>query len=427
MTTIDDSFTAFGPDVVGYNGFVTGDNGGPVFDYCLGGLGVIAGAYGRAGVPQGPGNNNAFLGAAGVIGTSRDQLGAAGTSVNNIGVYGQTEQLGSVPSLLGGVYGTGNFRPGVIGWSSQGIGVQGASFLGPGVRGTSFNRSGMLGQSAVNSGVQGQSTLSSGVTGVSGTQGPPVPNTPNIAAVVGTSDSRHGVIGTSNASVGVIGFSNNIGVLGFTITPSALAGQFIGNIQVTGTKAAVVPFPDGTHRALYCMESPDLWFEDFGEAKLVRGRAVVKFDPNFAKVITGDYRVFFTPEGDCRGLYLRRKSAATFEVGELMGGKSSIAFSYRIVGRRKDIQGHKRFAKIDTRLPLPATAARPPRKGAPTSRELRAFIADLEKEAGERRPKGARKARRLRAAPPRIEVRDASTVRREAEERRRKGARTGRG
>jgi hypothetical protein len=46
------------------------------------------------------------------------------------------------------------------------------------------------------------------------------------------------------------GFSNNIGVLGFTTKPGALAGQFIGNLQVTGTKAAVVPFPDGTHRAL---------------------------------------------------------------------------------------------------------------------------------------------------------------------------------
>jgi hypothetical protein len=86
-----------------------------------------------------------------------------------------------------------------------------------------------------------------------------------------------------------------------------------------------------------------------------RGRAGVPLDANFAKVIkTGDYRVFFTPEGDCRGLYLRRKTAASFEVRELMGGKSSIAFSYRIVGRRKDIKEHRRFAKIDTLLPAPA-------------------------------------------------------------------------
>ena len=110
------------------------------------------------------------------------------------------------------------------------------------------------------------------------------------------------MIGTSKTSVGVIGFSNNIGVLGFTTTPGGLAGQFIGNLQVTGTKAAVVPFPDGSHRALYCMESPDLWFEDFGTAKLKRGRAVVKLDARFAMVITRDYRVFLSPEGDCLSL-----------------------------------------------------------------------------------------------------------------------------
>jgi hypothetical protein len=39
---------------------------------------------------------------------------------------------------------------------------------------------------------------------------------------------------------------------------------------------------------------------------------------DFAKVIKrGDYKVFLTPEGDCRGLYVRRKSAASFEVREL--------------------------------------------------------------------------------------------------------------
>jgi hypothetical protein len=72
-----------------------------------------------------------------------------------------------------------------------------------------------------------------------------------------------------------------------------------------------------------------------------------------------------------------------------MGGKSSIAFSYRIVGRRKDITEGRRFGKIDTRLPAPA-----PRKPKAASRSsaLRAFVAGLEKEARARAPKGAKKA-----------------------------------
>jgi hypothetical protein len=130
----------------------------------------------------------------------------------------------------------------------------------------------------------------------------------------------------------------------------------------------------------------------FGPVK--RGRAVVRLDADFAKVIKrGDYRVFVTPEGDCRGLYIHNRSAASFEVRELAGGTSNVAFSYRIVGRRKDIRRHRRFAKIDTRLQLPADATRPPRKGAPRAAELRAFVARLEKEARARAPKGAKKAR----------------------------------
>jgi hypothetical protein len=90
---------------------------------------------------------------------------------------------------------------------------------------------------------------------------------------------------------------------------------------------------------------------------------------------------------------VRRKAAKSFEVRELQDGTSSVAFSYRIVARRKDIKRHRRFARIDARLPvLPTRAARKP--GPPA---LRAFVATLEREARERRPKGAKKARSGRA------------------------------
>ena len=159
-----------------------------------------------------------------------------------------------------------------------------------------------------------------------------------------------------------------------------------------------MPFPDGSQRVLHCMESPEHWFEDFGTAKLKRGRTVVKLDADFAKVIKrGDYRVFLTPEGDCRGLYVRRKSAS-FEVREFGDGKSDVAFSYRIVGRRRDITRHRRFAKIDTRLPMPSPGTRAPRQRRSNATALRAFIASLEQEARERAPKRARKVERSRAS-----------------------------
>lgn len=122
---------------------------------------------------------------------------------------------------------------------------------------------------------------------------------------------------------------------------------------------------------------------------------MVKLDADFGKVIKrGDYRVFLTAEGDCRGLHLRRKSAASFEVRESQGGKSSLAFSYRIVGRRKDIAGPQRFAKVIPPMP-PAAVARAARK--PTPAALRKFAAGLEQHARERAPKRARKLGRSRA------------------------------
>jgi hypothetical protein len=103
--------------------------------------------------------------------------------------------------------------------------------------------------------------------------------------------------------------------------------------------------------------------------------------------------VFVTPEGDCRGLYVRRKRAASFEIRELAGGKSSVAFSYRIVGRRKDVRSQRRFAKVETRLELPSAPMRRPRKRGGRAAELRAFVADLEKETRARAPK-------IRKRPP---------------------------
>lgn len=338
MATIDDFFLAHGLAFSGFNTFLT-HNGNPSFTVGVAGFG------------------------------------------NRAGVYGQTE-IGSPPNLVAGVYGTATTQPGVIGFSREDDGVQGASFAGTAVRAVSF----------FGPGVHSLSGALTGVTGISGTGGPPVPNQPS-AGVLGSSADRPGVIGTSG-QVGILGFSNNVGIVGQTTNPASFAGVFLGNVLVNGTltanaKNSVVRFPDGTQRVLHCMESPEHWFEDFGTAKLKRGRTVVKLDADFASLIQRDYRVFLTPEGDCRGLYVR-KSATSFEVREVQG-RSNVAFSYRIVGRRRDITRHRRFAKIDTRPPALAAAAAP-RKKASRSSALRAFVANLEKEARARAPEGVKKA-----------------------------------
>jgi hypothetical protein len=412
MASTEWSYTAFGD---GTNflargtglAFVTryGDDKWPRFG--LGGQfqGWYHGVHSAGGAPGpngqlGPAVNGYTLYCS-VLGTGYWVPGVAGTSTYSPGVYGQTEDPSILPGdLIAGVVGTGVNRPGVIGWSSAGIGVEGATYSGTAVRADSF-----YGQA-----VYGLSQVQSGVTGNSGAYYTPLPNQPMIAGVVGSSAERHGVIGTSTSGAGLVGYSRTqMGVYGETgaTGPNSSAGYFLGNVfvigklNVVGPQAAAVPFPDGSQRALYSMESPELWFEDFGTARLKRGRAVVKLDADFAKVIKrGDYRVFPAPEGDCRGLFVHRKSATTFEVRELMGGKSSIAFSYRIVGRRKDIKEHRRFAKIDTSQPVPARARHKP----PSRAGFRAFVRRFEKEARQRAPKGAKK---MRKRPSTIPSRDA--------------------
>jgi hypothetical protein len=294
-----------------------------------------------------------------------------------------------------------NYTGGVTGSSRDAAGVVGVSQNGFGVAAISRVRAGIAATSQKAAGVYAVSGTNSGVFAISGVSGPTVPNPSlsSIAGVIGSSDQQPGVIGTSRALVGVYGFSSSsVGVVGHSANPASLAGYFLGNVSVngaltvTGTKSAAVPFPDGTRRLLYCMESPELWFEDFGAAKLKKGRAVVKLDADFAKVIKrGDYHIFLTPKGDCRGLGVRRQGGASFEVGELQGGRSSVAFSYRIVGKRKDIKAHKRFAKIDLREPPPRRAIRG-RKQARSASAMRALLNTLEKRR--RTSKTARTRRR---------------------------------
>jgi hypothetical protein len=220
-----------------------------------------------------------------------------------------------------------------------------------------------------------------------------------LAGVSGTARFRgFGVNGQTLFGFGVRGLATAIGGTGVFAVGTlgahglvadapfpAFAAAFFGNasvdgdIAVTGSKSAAVPFPDGSRRLLYCMESPESWFEDFGTARLVRGKATVKLDRRFAAVIRPDrLHVFLTPEGECRGLYVSRKSTTGFEVRELQEGTSSLRFTYRVVARRKDVEA-PRFARA--RLPekprgggVPVTAPatpEPPKAARAARRFLR--------------------------------------------------------
>ena len=172
----------------------------------------------------------------------------------------------------------------------------------------------MQGLSNSNYGVYGQSTSSVGVRGE-------IPNTSasNAIAIYGINNSSYagpgpgaggfGVYGLSGKGHGLVGATAAAGgaaVVGATNgVVGAYAGAFYGPVivggdftVVGGAKSAAVPHPDGSLRRLYCVESPESWFEDFGETQLDCGRAEVTIDPNFAALAdTATYHVFLTAYG----------------------------------------------------------------------------------------------------------------------------------
>jgi hypothetical protein len=126
-----------------------------------------------------------------------------------------------------------------------------------------------------------------------------------------------------------------------------------------------VPHPDGSHRLLYCMESPESWFEDFGKGRLDCGQAQVTIDPDFAAVADlDDYHVFLTQYDAHNDLCVAQRTATGFRV-LAKDDTSSGAFSWRVVAKRSDISG-ERLARIaipaEPNLPMPTASPAPMRK-----------------------------------------------------------------
>jgi hypothetical protein len=107
-----------------------------------------------------------------------------------------------------------------------------------------------------------------------------------------------------------------------------------GDMWAIGSKAALAQTASYGQRKLYAVESPEVWFEDFGTGQLVRGQAMVEIEPIFAQTVSLDaYHVFLTPLGDCP-LYVAEKTAGSFTVQAMGGQKCDVAFDYRIVAKR---------------------------------------------------------------------------------------------
>jgi hypothetical protein len=120
-------------------------------------------------------------------------------------------------------------------------------------------------------------------------------------------------------------------------------GAIVATFLEDGTKSAVLRTESYGQRAVYAMESPEVWLEDFGTASLVDGVATVTLEPIFAQTVNLEkgYHVFVTPITDeSVVLSITAKTTTGFRVkGVTMDGKpANCSFDYRIVAKRLGLE-----------------------------------------------------------------------------------------
>ena len=308
----------------------------------------------------------------GVTGTSNSTTGDGVYGVNlsggGYGVYGQSNGLANGST---GVYGNASSTSSFTGTTYGVYGVTNSTTGGgsAGVYGTAtgtfidFVNNKLYGVHGV---VQPIAPYSAGVAGTSstisaigsnyfvagaGVWGDPCPGSCEGVGVLGTADDDTAIwalnstgTDTNTSTLLVQNDSATAGALVF----SAFGGSGLedaggcqinvnGDLNCSGSITPSVRAAAGRQVKLYGVASPENWFEDFGSGQLSGGSAKIRLDPTFASTVnTGQaYHVFLTPNGDCKGLYVARKTASGFEVRELGGGVSSISFDYRIVAKRR--------------------------------------------------------------------------------------------
>lgn len=120
---------------------------------------------------------------------------------------------------------------------------------------------------------------------------------------------------------------------------NAIVGQTCEN----GTKSAVLQTKDYAQRAVYAVESPEVWLEEFGSATLLNGETKVTFEPIFAETVNlaRDYHVFVTPL--CQDpvlLFVTTKTDTDFVVKgvTLDNQPANCAFDYHVVAKRLGLE-----------------------------------------------------------------------------------------
>ncbi len=285
----------------------------------------------------------------GVLGQSTGRAGVTGRSVNGVGVEARSDQSHGLQATANNGVGVlaelvGN--RGVLGISRDGVGVDGYSDQGlAGVHGQSPRRIGVMGELTRewrSMALQKEMRSRAGRPAMAAPRSVSLARPGSETASMASSDRGNGVFGRS---------------------ANGWAGSFVGNVVVNGSfyvvggaKSAAVPHPDGSHRSLFCLESPESYFEDFGEVTLSGASVTVELDKDFAALVKRNkYQVFLTSYGP-EALYVSKREPGKFVISRVERGTGTklrrLQVGYRIVARRADVKP-ARLPKIK----IPAQAA----------------------------------------------------------------------
>jgi len=141
------------------------------------------------------------------------------------------------------------------------------------------------------------------------------------------------------------GTGTHYGVYGIeTAGGSGAAVYASGDFVASGSKSAVLKTSQG-ERLFYTMESPEVWFEDFGEGRLVNGRAHIELDALFLETVTinalNPMKVFIQLNDPNSNGVAVVKGTTGFDVIELQNGTSNATFDYRILAKRKGYENQR--------------------------------------------------------------------------------------
>ena len=331
------------------------------------GTGVRASSTSNFGVKSTSSTADAIFGQVTSSSSSDDVAGVVGTSPNGYGVYGYTQNggygvFGNGPKIgvLGETTVTSNSATGVVGEATgSATGLYGSSDSGIGTNTFTTTGTALMAQ-ALESGYGINALTVSGV-GILG-------HSDNGNAIVGTSDAGEGG-DFQGSSIGLVGRAPASNGYPLVLTDQSNNDVFYvsgaGNVYYHGSLHTFARTKSGATVSEFSARSSAPTVEDTGTAELVGGVAKVRLDPAFAATIdTGSpYRVFVTPDGDTRGLFIASKTTEGFVVRETQGGRSNLAFDYRIVAASIG-EGGQRMTMV--------TAAHDPHTVVPERPKMRA-------------------------------------------------------